>query len=95
MIHIIHLHYQKPLEEVAKHLVEHRLFLDQGYQKGLFLASGPLDPKTGGIIIATGNLDDIKKLLEKDPYNTHNLAAYEFMSFDPVKHDKIISQWLK
>ncbi len=95
MIHIVHLHYQQPLSEVEKHVGNHRKFLDRGYASGLFLASGPLDPKTGGIILATGDLKDVKKLLEEDPYYTNDIAAYEYMSFNPVKHQDLIAQCLK
>ena len=49
---VVLLTYKKSLEEIEKHLSEHRAFLDQGYGKDFFLASGPMNPRTGGVIIS-------------------------------------------
>ncbi|ADA79011.1 hypothetical protein DR79_1911 [Francisella tularensis] len=51
-IHIIDIHYLATQEEIAKVRPLHRDFLDIGYNKGIFIASGPKTSKTGGIIIA-------------------------------------------
>ncbi len=42
-----------PFEERAPELIAaHRQFLQQGYDEGRFLVSGPSIPPTGGILIA-------------------------------------------
>ena len=52
---IVQLTYKVPLQEVDKLLSAHRDFLDSYYKKGLLIASGPLKPRTGGIIISSSN----------------------------------------
>ncbi len=51
-VFIVQLTYKAPLNEVDKYLPAHREFLDYYYKQGLFLASGPMKPRVGGIIIA-------------------------------------------
>jgi uncharacterized protein YciI len=36
---IIELAYKKPLEDIDKHLAEHRSFLNNGYKNNYFVAS--------------------------------------------------------
>ncbi|MED7818367.1 MULTISPECIES: YciI family protein [unclassified Francisella] len=85
-IHIIDLQYLVEESEVAKIRPSHRDFLDIGYNKGIFLASGPKIPKTGGVILALGNIDEIKEFIKNDPFYINNIAKYSFSSFDAVKH---------
>lgn len=84
---IVKLHYKAPLSEVDKYLQAHREFLDYHYKQGLFLASGPMNPRNGGILIAlTKDRKQLEKILEKDPYNLAEIADYEYIEFTPVKH---------
>jgi len=45
---VLMVNYAKPLAEIDKHQEAHRRFLDEGYAGGIFLASGPRVPRTGG-----------------------------------------------
>ncbi len=83
---VIQLHYKAPLEQVEQHLVEHRNFLEAGYQNNYFIASGPKTPRTGGIILS--QLTDrihLEKILSEDPFLIHSIANYEVIEFTPVK----------
>lgn len=84
---IIQLTYKTPLSEVDKYLQAHREFLDYYYKQGLLLASGPLKPRTGGIIIATTNDKAyLESILKKDPYHLAEIADYTLIEFTPVMH---------
>ncbi len=87
-IHIIDLKYLVNEDKVAAVRPLHREFLDIGYEKGILLASGHKSDKTGGIILAKGDIEDIKKFIENDPFYTSNIAQYSFNTFDAVKHIK-------
>lgn len=53
---------------IDKHLANHRAFLDEGYKNNFFVASGPRNPRTGGIIIANvKNLEQLENILKQDP----------------------------
>ena len=84
---IIQLTYLTPISEVDKYLQAHREFLDYYYKQGLLVASGPMKPRTGGIIIAaTNDREALESVFKKDPYYLAEIADYQFIEFTPVKH---------
>ena len=65
----------------------HREFLDYHYKKGLLLASGPMKPRTGGILIAlTTDKSYLESILRQDPYHLAEIADYQLIEFTPVMH---------
>lgn len=84
---IVQLTFKVALNEVDKYLQAHRDFLDYYYKQGLLVASGPMKPRTGGIIIAAmNNRTQLEEILQKDPYYMAELADYQIIDFTPVKH---------
>ncbi|MTI40749.1 YciI family protein [Fulvivirga lutimaris] len=83
---IINLTYKTDLEKVDQHLTAHVEFLNEQYELGNFIASGPKVPRTGGIILS--NVDsrsELEKIIEKDPFKINGLAGYELIEFIPSK----------
>lgn len=91
---IVDLIYKKPLKEVENALKAHRDFLQTCYEKGLFLASGPKNPKDGGIIVALTDRGTMEKLIEQDPFYLEGIADYRIQEFTPVKRHKVIESLL-
>ena len=84
---IVQLTYKTPLSEVDKYLQAHREFLDYHYKQGLLLVSGPMKPRTGGIIIAlTKDRAYLESILQQDPYHLADITSYALIEFSPVKH---------
>lgn len=84
---IVQLTYKSPISEVDKYLQAHREFLDYHYKQGLLLVSGPMKPRTGGIIIAaTSDKARLEAVLKQDPYYLAEIADYQIIEFTPVKH---------
>ncbi|HWT62307.1 MAG TPA: YciI family protein [Ochrobactrum sp.] len=85
---IVNLTYVKPLDEVEKYIAAHREFLDMQYANGIFLASGPKNPRDGGIILVSGDTsrNELETVLDSDPFKHHGLAEYHVTEFTPVKH---------
>ena len=84
---IVQLTYITPISEVDKYLQAHREFLDYHYKQGLLVASGPMKPRTGGIIIAaTNDKVYLESVFKKDPYCLAEIAEYQFIEFTPVMH---------
>jgi uncharacterized protein YciI len=84
---IVQLTYKTSINEVDKYLQAHREFLDYHYKQGLLLASGPMKPRTGGIVIAlTTDKVYLESVLKQDPYYLAEIADYKLIEFTPVKH---------
>lgn len=60
--------------------------MDSGYKNSIFIASGPKADRTGGVILAKGDLEEIKVFIKNDPFHSENIATYSFSSFDAVKY---------
>ncbi len=83
---VVILTYTASLEMIDQYLVAHRQFLGEGYRDNILIASGPQNPRTGGILLS--QLTDRQKLetfLAQDPFHLHQLADYQVIEFDPVK----------
>lgn len=84
---IIQLTYKASIAEIDHYLTAHREFLEYYYKQNLLVASGPLNPRTGGIIIAASkDKEYVESIFKKDPFYQAELAEYQFLSFTPVKH---------
>ena len=75
--------YRRPLEEVMNVTEQHRAYLKDLKEDGTLLASGPMDPRTGGALLLRVPDDDVAGALDKirdeDPYVTFGLAQYEII----------------
>lgn len=84
---IVQLIYKTPVSEVDKYLQAHREYLDYYYKQGLLLVSGPMKPRTGGILVAlTTDKAFLESVLQKDPYYLAEIADYQLIEFTPVMH---------
>lgn len=78
--------YRRPLEEVLEITEQHRAYLKTVKDEGLLVASGPMDPRSGGILLLNIPDDDIVPTLDKirdgDPYVTFGVAQYEMIPWN-------------
>lgn len=82
---IILIRYTSSLEMIDMYIEEHREFLRRYYEKGVFIASGPREPRIGGVILArTMNQDELDMIIREDPFYREKLAAYSFVPFKPT-----------
>jgi uncharacterized protein YciI len=90
-MYLVLMNYVKPLEVVDEYLPAHRKFLEDGYQKGVFLLSGPREPRSGGVILAqAGSRWELAAVLEQDPYVTEGVATYEIIEFKATRTGKAL-----
>lgn len=74
---IVSLTYSVPLAEIDAHLGAHRAFLDLHLATGAFLASGPKEPRTGGVILTSGtDRQALDIIIKQDPFHKLGLATY-------------------
>lgn len=75
--------YRRPLEEVMSVTEQHRAYLKELKEDGTLVASGPMDPRAGGVLLLRVPDDDVAAALDHirdgDPYVTFGLAQYELI----------------
>jgi len=87
--------YTADLTKIDEILPIHRKFLQEGYNQGLLLLSGPRNPRIGGIVLSRAeSLEKIKSFFDEDPYKINNFAIYDFIEFDPVKRQPLLDEWI-
>ena len=79
--------YRKPLEEVLVHQDAHRAYLRGLKEKGVLIASGPMNPRFGGLLLLRVADDDANALdavRDNDPFFQAGVAQYELIGWNPV-----------
>lgn len=78
--------YRRPLEEVLEVTDRHRAYLRELKDEGVLIASGAMDPRSGGLLLLRVPDDDVIGTLDRvrdaDPYVTFGLAQYELIPWD-------------
>jgi uncharacterized protein YciI len=83
---VLELTYTAPLDAVDAVLEAHVAWLDEQYERGVFLASGRKDPRDGGVILAVaGDRAWIEEIAAGDPFVTAGVCAYRVTEFAATK----------
>ncbi|WP_394838164.1 YciI family protein [Pendulispora rubella] len=79
--------YRQPLERIQQVVDRHRAYLKGLQEKGILLASGPLDPRSGGALLLRVPDDAVQATLDQvrdgDPYVLEGVAQYELLPWVP------------
>ncbi|MEO0385820.1 MAG: YciI family protein [Pseudomonadota bacterium] len=86
---VIELQYTSDdLSQVDALMDAHMAFIDAQYRAGIFVASGPKVPRTGGVILAKGtDIDAMAELMSQDPFLKAGVATYSYTAFLPRRTD--------
>lgn len=64
----------------------HNSWLKDGFEKGIFVLAGTIQPKLGGAIIAhNATLEQIQAIINEDPFVAENVVAAEIIEITPSK----------
>lgn len=80
--------YRRQLDEVLQHINDHRAYLGQLKADGVLLASGPVDPRSGGALLLRvpdeGSAEALDRVRDGDPFTQRGIAQYELMPWLPT-----------
>jgi uncharacterized protein YciI len=92
---VVIISYKKPLEIIDQFTAAHRQYLDECYANNLLLVSGPQIPRSGGIIIANVKTQpEVQQIIAADPFYLHDVADYQIIEFNPLKHHPALAKLL-
>ena len=93
---IINIEYTASLDRINEVVTEHRAWLDNYYRQGIFLFSGPKNPRTGGVIIAKSNSkEELEQLMANDPFAVNGVAKYTISEFQALKAHPDLMQFIE
>jgi uncharacterized protein YciI len=88
--------YLKPLDQIDAVLAAHRAYLRTQCDAGRFVVTGPQVPRTGGLILARAeSKEELRKLLEADPFHKAGVAEYDIIEFVPTVYDSAFAVFTK
>ncbi len=72
----------------GQHMDGHNAWLKQGFDDGVFLLAGGLQPNAGGAILAYGvSSDELRARVDADPFVAHGVVAAEILEIAPGMTD--------
>jgi uncharacterized protein YciI len=77
-------------KERAGELMEgHRQWLARGFEEGVFLLAGNLEPRAGGAILAHGiSRAQLDARVRDDPFVAHDIVAVDIIEIAPSRADE-------
>ena len=66
----------------------HNQWIKRGFEDGVFLVAGSLQPKMGGAIVAHNiSLSDLQSRVDDDPFVAENVVSAEILEITPARTD--------
>jgi len=76
----------------SQHMEGHKAWLKQGFDDGVFLLAGSLQPNLGGGILAhNASLSELQQRVNDDPFVAENAVDAEIIELAAAKADERLS----
>jgi len=86
---IILLKYTGNKSKAAQFMELHKAWIKRGFDDGVFLLVGSLEPDAGGGIFAHNtSRDDLRRRVEADPFVSEGIVRAEVLEVSPVRVDR-------
>jgi len=95
MLFAVTLIYRMPPAQIDEHLGPHRAWLAAQTRAGHVLFAGPLDPPTGGLILAhSEDRAALDALMASDPFVVHGPVDVTVLAVSPaLRHADFPTRW--
>ncbi len=86
---IIQLKFSDNKGQASQLMEGHREWIKRGFDEGVFLMVGSLQPDLGGGIVAHNtSLSDLQSRVNDDPFVAENVVSAEILEITPSKTDE-------
>ncbi|MFG1347636.1 YciI family protein [Xanthobacter autotrophicus DSM 431] len=87
-MYVVLLKFSEKRAEAGRLMDGHRAWLQKGFEEGVFLMAGSLQPKAGGAILAHGTSPEaLRRRVEEDPLVAEDVVRAEILEIDPSRTD--------
>jgi uncharacterized protein YciI len=88
-MYIVLLRFSENKDQAASYMEGHNQWIRQGFEEGVFLLVGSLQPGIGGSVIAHGEpLHALENRVNRDPFVVANIVTAEILDIEPHKADE-------
>jgi uncharacterized protein YciI len=86
MYALVILRYRRPIEEINTMTEAHRAYIRQLQGKGIVIAAGPFNPRTGGALLVRVHDENahaaLDRIRDEDPFAKSGFANYELLEWN-------------
>ena len=92
---IVLLKFSENKSQASQFMQGHKEWIKRGFDDGVFLLAGSLQPGTGGGVLATNTpLSDLQSRVNTDPFVIENVVTAEIIEIIPSMTDKRLEFFL-
>ncbi|MCP5082090.1 MAG: hypothetical protein GY948_10380 [Alphaproteobacteria bacterium] len=85
---VVLLKFSENKADAGQHMDGHNAWLKSGFDDGVFLLAGSLQPGLGGSVLAHNtSLPDLEHRVSKDPFVAENVVVAEILQISPSRAD--------
>jgi len=85
---VVLLRFSDNKSKAGDHMDGHNQWIKQGFDDGVFLLVGSLQPNLGGSVIAHNtSLAELQERVNNDPFVAEDIVKSEIIEIDPKKAD--------
>jgi len=89
---IVLLKFSDNKSQAGKFMEGHNAWIKKGFDDGVFLLVGSIEPGRGGSVIAhNSSLSNLQDRVNEDPFVTGNVVTAEIIELSPKKADERLS----
>lgn len=86
---IVLLRFSTNRAQAAALMAAHGAWLKRGFEEGVFLLAGSLEPKAGGAILAHHTTrEDLRTRVNEDPFVAEHVVSAEILEISPARADE-------
>lgn len=86
---VVLLKFSDNKEKASEFMAGHNEWIKSGFDDGVFLLAGSLQPKMGGGIVAHNTtLSDLQSRVNIDPFVSQNVVSVEILELSPAKAEE-------
>ena len=88
LMFIVLLKFSDNKSQASEFMAGHNEWLKRGFEDGVFLLAGSLQPNLGGSVVAHNvALSDLENRVNEDPFVAENVVSAEILEITPAKVD--------
>lgn len=93
---IVFLRFSRNKSQAGQFMEGHKAWLQRGFDEGVFLLAGSLQPRLGGVIVAHKEaLTALQARLSADPFVAEDIVSTEIVEMSPAKADERLAFLLR
>lgn len=85
---IVFLRFAARRDQASRLMQAHKEWIQQGFDDGVFLLAGGIQPQAGGALLAHGvSMAALEERMQRDPFVAENVVQVEIAEVSPSKLD--------